>query len=144
MNENMDEVSLRLSEIMSNYMDTFDHKSDGNGPLKDILLTGAICIMFLLWFHKALFILAMVLLVAISFPVVLMCRFHDEGCVNTRELMGRIRNKGISEKEVLSTQLDFTNPRRRMTFEELLNDTLDKCSTPFIVGMGVLTLVAIV
>lgn len=138
MNENMD-----ANKNISN-MGTFGRKSDNHGPFTDILLTGAIFIMTLLWFHEVPTILAIILLMAISFPIVLMCRLHNEGCVNTRELMERIRNKEISESEVLSTLLDFTNPKRRMTFEEFLNDTLDKCSTPYMVGMGVLTLMAIV
>lgn len=124
--------------------DTFDRrKTDGNGSFVNILLTGAVCIMSLLWFHKVPTIIAIILLVAVSFPVVLVCRFHDEGCVNTRELIERMRNKDISKKEVLSTKLDFTNPRRRVTFEKLLDETLDRCSTPFMVGMGILTLAAI-
>lgn len=139
MNDNMD-VDMNITDT-----DTFDrHKTDGHGSFTNILLMGTVCIMALLWFHKVPTILAIILLVAISFPIVLVCRFHDEGCVNTRELIERIRNKGVSEEEVLSTRLDFTNPRRRMTFEEFLNDTLDKCSTPYMVGMGALTLIAIV
>lgn len=92
---------------------------------KDMLILGAVCSIFLLWLHNIPFILLLALLaVAIPF-IVSMLRLKRHGCTNLKELADDASSGKLTNSEIQSRILKFSDPSKNMTFKEFVNKVWD-------------------